>query len=209
VSSSTIPKLVILKWRVRLAELGHANPLLRSRVPRHVQLSLARQVYLATIRCLTEAIQQISPFGSSEYRRYLALAPVDLMSHPNGCNMHLLTLVMLRRWHETYFSTLTEDIDRMTFELKLEEYDAEMDVGSRVRIYWRLRFLADFGALYWLLVSLGSNIYDTRRTTVIRSFLRATTLDPQSRDGQTAYGSAACPAVEGLDLYALAGRKSG
>lgn len=207
VSSRTIPKLVILKWRVRLTPPDPLKHFMRTRIPRCVQLGLARQVYKATLRRLARAVQAISPFDEAKHRRYLASPPSDIVRHPSGCNMYLLALVVLRRCYETYFSAIQEDISDVQFQMDLTNFGSELEFGSRVRIYWRLRFLAEYGSIYWWLVALRNDNAAARNASLSHTLLRATTVDPSDQEGDLAAGSAAFPSVDGLDLRVLAGRK--
>jgi hypothetical protein len=207
VSSRTIPELIILKWRVRLVPPDPLERFMRTRIPRDVQLDLARQVYQTTLRRLERAIQVISPFDDAEHRRYLGLPPSDLVRHPSGCNMYLLAMVVLRRCYETYFSVMQEDISDVQFQMDLGAFGRELEFGNRVRIYWRLRFLAEYGSIYWYLVALRKNSPAAKRAHLSHTLLRSTKVDPTDQQGDLVTGSVAFPSVDGLDLRKLTGRK--
>jgi hypothetical protein len=206
-SRRTIPELVILKWRVRLAPPVLQDHFIRTRTPRHVQLDLARQVYQATLRRLARAIQMVSPFDDAEHRRYLALPPSDLVRHPGGCNVYLLALVVLRRCYETYFSVMQEDISNVQFQMDLTSFSRDLEFGSRIRTYWRLRYLAEFGSIYWWLIALRKPTSGVKETKLNQLVLRATTVDPSYQHGDLIVGSVAFPSVDGLDLRKLARRQ--
>jgi hypothetical protein len=204
--SRTIPELVVLKWRVQLAPPDPRDVFKPNRTPADVQLDLARQVYMSTLRTLTRAIQTIAPFDDAEHRRTLALAPSDLMRHPSGCNMYLIALVVLRRQYETYYSLMHEDVSEAQFRMELANFGSELTFGKRIRIYWRLRFLAEFGAIYWCLIALRSGNAEAARGNLSQATLEVAKVDSTVECGDLAAGSAAFPALEGFDLCLLARR---
>lgn len=169
--------------------------------------STSRQVYQATLRRLARAIQMVSPFDDAEHRRYLALPPSDLVRHPGGCNVYLLALVVLRRCYETYFSVMQEDISNVQFQMDLTSFSRDLEFGSRIRTYWRLRYLAEFGSIYWWLIALRKPTSGVKETKLNQLVLRATTVDPSYQHGDLIVGSVAFPSVDGLDLRKLARRQ--
>jgi hypothetical protein len=206
--SRTIPELVILKWRVQLAPPDPRDRFKPKRTSAAVQLDLARQVYMSTLRCLFRAIQVVAPFDEAEHRRTLALASGDLMRHPSGCNMYLTSLVVLRRQYETYYSLMHEDFSEAQFRMELENFGSELEFGQRIRIYWRLRFLAEFGSIYWCLTALRSGNAAAGKSRLTNATLGAVKVDSAIEGGDLAMGTMAFPAIDGLDLRALAHRQN-
>jgi hypothetical protein len=204
--SRTIPELVILRWRVQLAPPDPRDRFKPKRTPAAVQLDLARQVYISTLRRLFRAIQVIAPFDEAEHRRALALAPSDLMRHPSGCNMYLTSLVVLRRQYETYYSLMHEDVSEARFSIDLMNFGSELEFGNRVRIYWRLRFLAEYGSIYWCLIALRSGNVAAAKGNLSKAALEAAKVDSTIEGGDLVTGSMAFPAVDGFDLRLLARR---
>jgi hypothetical protein len=207
-SSRTIPKLVIFKWRIRLSPPDLLERLTRRRIPAEVQLDLARQVYKATLRVLVCAVQKIRPFNGSEHRRYLVTAPSDIIRHSSDCNMLLLALTTLRRQYETYFSLWDDDISEAVFQIDLAKFGGELEFGRRVRIYWRLRFLAEFGAIFWCVTALRNGNPEAQNGNLRMASLEAAKIDLHDEDHEVAEGSIAFPAVDGFDLCKLARRSS-
>lgn len=200
VATSTLPPLVVLNWKVRLKPDDQRAILIGRRPSRFRKLLLARQVYRATLRRLTKAIQRNMPFDDAQYRRHLALPFEDLVRSQNPCNMQLLALILLRRSYEAYFSALENPPDDAELDVRNIGFPYGNEFAFRLRICWRAQFVAEYAAFYWWLVAMR----DGRGGT--NSFRReiATLSDADAHYdrelGDLVTGAVAFPAVDGLEL---------
>lgn len=200
VATNTLPPLVVLKWRVRLKPEHPRAFLLQRRQSRFQTLSIARQVYRATLRRLGRAIQRIMPFDDAQYRRHQALPLEDLL-HPNKhSNLQLLALILLRRSYETYFSVIEDAPEDAQLEDGSVGFPYGNDFALKLRICWRAQFVAEYAAFYWWLKAKRNGREGTN------SFRReiATLSDADAHYdrelGDLVTGAVAFPAVDGLEL---------
>jgi hypothetical protein len=200
VLTSTLPPLVVLKWKVRLKPDDPMAFLFERRQSKFEKLVLARQVYRATLRRLGRTIQRSQPFDDAQYRRHQALPLEDFVRSSKHCNLQLLALIMLRRSYETYISSFEDSPEHAQLEDGNVGFPYGNEFALRLRICWRAQFIADYASFYWWLVAMR----DGREG--VNSFRRemATLCDADSsydrQLGDLVSGTVAFPAVDGLDL---------
>jgi hypothetical protein len=199
-TTRTLPALTILKWRVRLMPLDPLAWINAKRTYKHEQLSLAQQVYRATLTRLMKAISVCSPFDEADFRSHEVLPTDDPARLPDRCNLHLLAFIKLRRSYETYFSALEEPPEKARFDTQLVGFPYGYEFADRVRICWRAQFIAEYASLYWWILAARDGrkrVGALRRRT---STMRNIDIQHDREKGDLVSGSVAFPAVDGLNL---------
>lgn len=200
ISTRTIPRLVVLEWKVRLRPPDPLAWVWAKRKSRYERLSMARQVYRTTLRRLESAISAVSPYTEAEYRRYLILPAKDVLAHPGRCNLHLLAMIVLRMTYESFFSIFEGTPDQARLNESIVDFPYGNEFAERVRICWRAQFIAEYASIYWVLVLARSGrrgVYSYHNKSVA---LYTADVDFDAKNGDLATGKVGFPAVDGLQL---------
>lgn len=200
VATRTLPRLVVLKWKVKLDPDEPMAFLTSRRKSKHEKLDFARQVYRATLVRLLKAIARCEPFDDAQYRRHQILPVEDHLRYPGRCNMKLLALIMLRRNYETYFSSF--ESSPKTAELQQDNigFPYGNEFAMRLRICWRAKFVVAYAAFYWGLVAMRNGHKAAKDLQGEALILSNVDIRQDYKQGDLIAGSVAFPEIDGLDL---------
>ncbi len=202
VTARRTPRLIILRWAVRLNVEPGWQVKLAQRVSwdgRYRTRMLG--IYRATLRRLERLIYARRAFTDEDYRRYLVATGSESQSFPNAADLPLLALCAMRRNLERYLSLNPSRPPNSLRDPSSTEISA---FWHRARVCWRIAFIGMYVDMYWSLVSTRAEVF---------RFLNPPSFNPcamrqfeeESEDPKFAYfkGSIAFPEIDGMAFNAM------